>query len=192
SGLRSFGAYVPRDLVRAVLASGERAELGGKTKELTIFFSDLAGFTTLSETLAPEALVELLGGYFDEMTRVIQSHGGTIDKFIGDAIMAFWNAPGDEPDHAARACQAALDCQAKLDAMRRADARLAGLQARIGLATGSVLVGNIGASDRMNYTVMGDTVNLASRLEGLNKAYGTPIMIAETTFAKAGALARAI
>ncbi|HEY1956516.1 MAG TPA: adenylate/guanylate cyclase domain-containing protein [Polyangiaceae bacterium] len=191
-GLRSFAAYVPRDLVRAVVASGEGAVLGGKTKELTIFFSDLAGFTTLSETLAPEALVELLGGYFDEMTRIIQSHGGTVDKFIGDAIMAFWNAPGDVPNHAERACRAALACQAKLDAMRRADARLAGLNARIGLATGKVLVGNIGATDRMNYTVMGDTVNLASRLEGLNKAYGTPVMASETTFAKAGVLARAV
>ncbi len=191
-GLRSFGAYVPRDLVRAVLASGERAELGGKTKELTVFFSDLAGFTTLSETLAPEALVELLGGYFDEMTRVIQGHGGTIDKFIGDAIMAFWNAPGDEPKHAERACLAALACQEKLDAMRRADPRLAGLHARVGLATGTVLVGNIGASDRMNYTVMGDTVNLASRLEGLNKAYGSAIMMSEKTFASAGVVARAI
>ena len=181
-GLRSFGAYVPRDLVRAVLASGERAELGGKTKRLTIFFSDLAGFTTISESLAPAALVELLGGYFDAMTKVIQRRGGTIDKFIGDAIMAFWNAPGDEPHHAVLACEAAIACQAKLDEMRRSDPRLAGLRARIGLATGDVLVGNIGATERMNYTVMGDTVNLASRLEGLNKAYGTPVMTSETTY----------
>ncbi len=193
-GLRSFAAYVPRDLVRAVLASGTRAELGGKTKRLTIFFSDLAGFTTLSETMKPEALVELLGGYFDEMTRVIQKRGGTIDKFIGDAIMAFWNAPRDEEDHATLACDAAIACQKKLDAMREKDPRLANLRARIGLATGDVLVGNIGASDRMNYTVMGDTANLASRLEGLNKAYGTPIMIAESTFeaAKGAIVARPI
>jgi adenylate cyclase len=181
-GLHSFGAYVPRDLVRAVLATGVRAELGGKTKRLTIFFSDLAGFTTISETLAPEALVELLGGYFDEMTKVIQSRGGTIDKFIGDAIMAFWNAPKDEPRHAALACEAAIACQKKLDAMRQSDPKLAGLRARIGIATGDVLVGNIGSSDRMNYTVMGDTVNLASRLEGLNKAYGTPVMISAATY----------
>jgi adenylate cyclase len=193
-GLRSFAAYVPRDLVRAVLASGTRAELGGKTKPLTIFFSDLAGFTTLSETMKPDALVELLGGYFDEMTRVIQKRGGTIDKFIGDAIMAFWNAPGDAPEHAALACEAALACQKKLDEMRKKDPRLANLHARIGLATGDVLVGNIGASDRMNYTVMGDTANLASRLEGLNKAYGTPVMIAQSTFeaAKSAIVARPI
>jgi adenylate cyclase len=193
-GLHSFGAYVPRDLVRSVLATGVRAELGGKTKRLTVFFSDLAGFTTLSETMKPEALVELLGGYFDEMTKVIQSNGGTIDKFIGDAIMAFWNAPKDEPNHASLACTAALACQKKLDDMRKGDARLAGLRARIGLATGDVLVGNIGASDRMNYTVMGDTVNLASRLEGLNKAYATPVMIAESTYeaAKQDIVARPI
>jgi adenylate cyclase len=191
-GLRSFGAYVPRDLVRAVLASGDRAVLGGKTKELTIFFSDLAGFTTLSETMKPDQLVELLGGYFDAMTQVIQSRGGTIDKFIGDAIMAFWNAPGDTPEHAARAVEAALACQAKLDEMRKTDERLAGLKARIGIATGDVLVGNIGASDRMNYTVMGDCANLASRLEGLNKAYGTPIMMSEPTFEAAKVCARPI
>jgi len=191
-GLRSFGAYVPRDLVRAVLASGERAVLGGKTKELTIFFSDLAGFTTLSETMKPEELVELLGGYFDAMTQVIQSHGGTIDKFIGDAIMAFWNAPSDTPEHAKRAVEAAIACQAKLDEMRKKDPRLAGLKARIGIATGDVLVGNIGASDRMNYTVMGDCANLASRLEGLNKAYGTPIMISESTFEASKTCARPI
>ena len=191
-GLRSFGAYVPRDLVRAVLASGERAELGGKTKRLTIFFSDLQGFTSLSETMTPDALVELLGGYFDAMTQVIQSRGGTIDKFIGDAIMAFWNAPGDAPDHAKLAVEAALACQAKLDEMRKNDPRLAHLKARIGVATGEVLVGNIGASDRMNYTVMGDCANLASRLEGLNKAYGTSIMIAESTFDAARLIARPI
>ena len=191
-GLRSFGAYVPRDLVRAVLASGDRAVLGGKTKELTIFFSDLAGFTTLSETMKPDQLVELLGGYFDAMTQVIQSRGGTIDKFIGDAIMAFWNAPGDTPEHARRAVEAALACQAKLDEMRKKDPRLAGLKARIGLATGDVLVGNIGASDRMNYTVMGDCANLASRLEGLNKAYGTPIMMSEPTFEASKMVARPI
>ena len=119
------------------------------------------------------------------MTKVIQAHGGTIDKFIGDAIMAFWNAPKDEPDHAALACKAALACQRKLAEMRKDDPRLKDLRARIGLATGDVLVGNIGASDRMNYTVMGDSVNLASRLEGLNKAYDTPVMIAEATHAAA-------
>jgi adenylate cyclase len=181
-GLTSFAAYVPRELVRAVLASGQRAELGGTTKCMTVFFSDLAGFTTLSESMRPDELVEMLGGYFEEMSRVISGHRGTIDKFIGDAIMAFWNAPADESEHAALACEAALDCQAKLAAMKRADPALGGLSARIGVATGDVLVGNIGSPHRMNYTVMGDTANLASRLEGLGKRYGTAILVSEACY----------
>jgi adenylate cyclase len=176
-GLMNFAVYVPRDLVRAVLQSGQRAELGGKTKHLTVFFSDLAGFTTLSESMTPDALVKLLGGYFDEMTRVISSHQGTIDKFIGDAIMAFWNAPNDVVDHAVRACEAALACQRKLGEMRQNDSALRGVSARIGIATGDALVGNIGSSGRMNYTLMGDTVNLAARLESLAKTYGTPVLV---------------
>jgi adenylate cyclase len=178
-GLMSFAAYVPRDLVRAVLRSGQRAELGGQTKQLTVLFSDLAGFTTLSERMPPDALVRLLGGYFDAMTRVISARQGTIDKFIGDAIMAFWNAPEDVPDHAVRACEAALACQRKLAEMKKADPALASVSARIGISTGDVLVGNIGSTERMNYTVMGDTVNLAARLEGLGKTYGASILVGE-------------
>ncbi len=185
-GLASFAVYVPRDLVRAVLASGQRAELGGKTKPMSVFFSDLAGFTSLSETMTPAALVELLAGYFDAMSTVIEAHDGTIDKFIGDAIMAFWNAPGDDADHAVHACTAALAFQRRLDEMKRADPSLASLSARIGIATGDVVVGNIGSHDRMNYTVMGDTVNLASRLEGLGKQYGTKILVSEACHRAAG------
>jgi len=193
-GLASFGVYVPRDLVRAVLASGQRAELGGKTRPMSVFFSDLAGFTSLSETMTPAQLVELLGVYFDEMSTVIGAHHGTIDKFIGDAIMAFWNAPVDDPDHAVHAVGAALAFQRKLDEIKRRDPSLAGLSARIGIASGDVVVGNIGAHQRMNYTVMGDTVNLASRLEGLGKAYGTKILISEGCRRAAGdaIVARAI
>jgi adenylate cyclase len=184
-GLMNFAVYVPRDLVRAVLQSGQRAELGGKTKPLTVFFSDLAGFTTLSESMTPDALVKLLGGYFDEMTQVISARHGTIDKFIGDAIMAFWNAPDDVADHAVRACEAALACQRKLGEMRKNDSALRGVSARIGIATGDALVGNIGSSGRMNYTVMGDTVNLAARLESLAKTYGTPILVSGACHAAA-------
>jgi adenylate cyclase len=176
-GLMNFAVYVPRDLVRAVLESGQRAELGGKTKRLTVFFSDLAGFTTLSESMSPDALVKLLAGYFDEMTRVITERHGTIDKFIGDAIMAFWNAPGDVADHPVRACETALACLRKLDELKKNDPALRVVSARIGVATGDALVGNIGSSGRMNYTVMGDTVNLAARLEGLGKTYGTSILV---------------
>jgi len=181
-GLASFASYVPRDLVREVLASGQRAVLGGRTKEVTVFFSDLAGFTTLSESMEPAALVDLLGGYFDAMTQVLSAHGGTVDKFIGDAIMAFWNAPRDTAEHARVACKAALACQRRLTEMKSADPALGRLSARIGIATGDVLVGNIGAHDRMNYTVMGDTANLASRLEGLGKVYGTSILVSESTY----------
>jgi len=187
SGLRSFASYVPRELVRAMLKSGEHAALGGRTRYLTVFFSDLAGFTSLSEKMAPSELVGLLSVYFDEMTRIIGLHGGTVDKFIGDGIMAFWNAPGDDPDHAAHACLAALECTRRLAALKSADKSLAPLSARIGIATGEVLVGNIGSHERLNYTVMGDTVNLASRLEGLNKVYGTDVLVSDATFADAKA-----
>src|SRR3569623_419710 len=161
---------------------------------MSVFFSDLAGFTSLSETMTPAQLVELLGGYFDEMSTVIGAHHGTIDKFIGDAIMAFWNAPVDDPDHAVRAVGAALAFQRKLDEIKRRDPSLAGQSARIGIASGDVVVGNNDTHQRMNYTVMGDTVNLASRLEGLGKAYGTKILISEGCRRAAGdaIVARAI
>jgi len=181
-GLRSFARYVPRDLVRAVIASGREATLSGEVRELTIFFSDLAGFTTLSETKPPDELVRFLGQYFEDMSRLIASERGTVDKYLGDGIMAFWGAPETLPDHAARACAAALRCQRHL-----ASTGLKDLTTRIGLATGDVLVGNIGSPERLNYTVMGDTANLASRLEGLNKQYGTRLMISESTFDAANA-----
>lgn len=179
-GLRSFAAYVPRDLVRSVLASGQDAVLDGSVRELTVFFSDIAGFTTIAESLKPDALVEQLGGYLDEVTKVIAAHHGTVDKFLGDGVMAFWGAPEERPGHAALACEAAIRMQRKLATTAPT------LRTRIGLATGEVLVGNIGSHERMNYTVMGDVVNLAARLEGLNKQYGTAIAIAEATRRAAG------
>ena len=185
-GLRSFARYVPRDLVRRVLSSGREAVLGGETRELTVFFSDIEGFTSVAESMAPAELVEMLGEYLEEMTRIIAAHGGTVDKYLGDGILAFWGAPEEDPAHARRAAVAALDCAAAAGAAK--------LRTRIGLATGPVLVGNIGTPERMNYTVMGDTVNLASRLEGLNKAYGTRILVSEATAAALGSevIARAV
>lgn len=182
--LRSFSYYVPTDLVRAMLASGQEATLRGDTRELTVYFADIAGFTALAETMTPDALVQAMSRYLDEMTRIIAAHGGTVDKFIGDAIMAFWGAPPPVPDHAARACETAIRCQHALAEMRAAAKTpwAAALRARIGIATGDVLVGNIGSPQRFNYTVMGDTVNLASRLEGLNKLYGTAILVSEATY----------
>ena len=186
--LRSFAHYVPAELVRTLLASGREATLSGETRTLTVYFSDIAGFTTLAETLTPAQLVEHLGIYFDEMTRIVAAEGGTVDKFIGDAIMAFWGAPLEDPDHAARACAAALASQRRLAELRAAAGAspLAALRARVGVATGEVLVGNIGSHERFNYTVMGDVVNLAARLEGLNKLYGTPILASAAAIEAAG------
>lgn len=183
-GLRSFARYVPRDLVRAVVASGQPAELSGDTRELTIYFSDLAGFTSLAESRTPGELVQLLGAYFDDMSRIIAAEQGTVDKYLGDGVMAFWGAPLPLPSHAARACAAALRCHRRVRELESAGTPLT---TRIGIATGEVLVGNIGSHERMNYTVMGDTANLASRLEGLNKQYGTQLMISEATYEQARA-----
>jgi adenylate cyclase len=182
--LRSFSYYVPRDLVRAMLQSGQEATLQGQRRELTVYFSDIAGMTSIAEAMAPDALVHMLSRYFDEMTQVIAAQGGTVDKFIGDGIMAFWGAPVLVADHAARACETALRSQRKLAQLRAMpDALgLANIRARIGIATGDVLVGNVGSHDRFNYTVMGDTVNLASRLESLNKLYGTQILISDLAY----------
>jgi adenylate cyclase len=182
--LRSFAYYVPTDLVRALLASGQEATLQGETRELTVYFSDIADFTTMAEAMSPDELVRHLSGYFDEMTGIVAAHGGTVDKFIGDAIMAFWGAPVASPDHAARACEAAIRCQRRLAELRSAagGSGPAAIHSRIGIATGEALVGNIGSRARFNYTVMGDTVNLASRLEGLGKVYGTAMLVSEATY----------
>ena len=194
--LRSFANYVPRDLVRAMLASGQEATLQGQTREMTIYFSDIVGMTTIAEGMNPDQLVQHLSRYFDEMTRLIESHGGTVDKFIGDAIMAFWGAPVVSTDHAARACEAAVLSQRKLAELRAAPDTpwLSQIRARVGVATGDVLVGNVGSHDRFNYTVMGDTVNLASRLESLNKHYGTAILVSDPAYqaAKEAVIARPI
>ncbi|MEO8553113.1 MAG: adenylate/guanylate cyclase domain-containing protein, partial [Kofleriaceae bacterium] len=182
TGLRSFARYVPRDLVRALVAAGLDAELTGELRQLTIFFSDLAGFTTLAESRPPDELVKFLGRYFDDMSKLIAAESGTVDKYIGDGIMAFWGAPTKLDDHARRACIAALACARRVREFADEGVNLA---TRIGLATGEVLVGNIGSTERMNYTVMGDVANLASRIEGVNKQYGTELMISEATFQEA-------
>jgi len=183
SSLRSFGRYVPRELVQDLLQSGREAVLGGEKLVLTTLFSDIAGFTTLSESMEPSLLVSLLGEYFGRMSDTVRDHGGTVDKYIGDAIMAFWNAPRPTADHALAACRCALAMRDRLRAMQEEWARQGRplITARIGINTGEAVVGNIGSPERMNYTAMGDAVNLASRLEGLNKSYGTGILIGEST-----------
>ena len=183
-GLRSFGKYVPSDLVREILTSGEEAVLGGRRENLTVFFSDIREFTSISELMPPEALVEHLAEYLGEMYRQIREECGTVDKLIGDSIMAFWGAPASNPDHAAAACRAALLCEERLGVLRE-KWKLEGkplFHQRIGIDTGEVVVGNMGSESRMNYTVIGDHVNTASRFEGLNRHYGTQIMIGPDTY----------
>jgi adenylate cyclase len=185
-GLSAFRKYLPADLVESLIREGIEARPGGRTQPLTVMFTDLAGFTALTEA-EPDRVVQILGGHLDTMSRIIHGHGGTVDKFIGDSVMAFWNAPTVNPHHAVAACRAALACRAAfLESLETMgiDRRKVGL--RIGVNSGDILVGNIGSSDRLNYTAIGDPVNVASRLEALNKRYGTDILIGEATRAAVG------
>lgn len=187
ASLRSFAHYVPTDLVRRLLAHGQEAQLGGEVRRLTIYFSDIANFTTISEGMGPDRLVEALGRYLQLVTETITRHGGTVDKFIGDGIMAFFNAPEPLPDHPRQACVAALEAQRRLAAAAaQAPPGEPVFHTRMGLGLGEVLVGNIGTPDRFAYTLIGDEVNLASRLEGLNKLYGTAIIASAAVTEEAG------
>ncbi|MCY2971645.1 MAG: adenylate/guanylate cyclase domain-containing protein [Planctomycetota bacterium] len=183
SGLLSFRKYIPYKVVNQVLASRKTAEPFAEKKELTLFFSDLENFTTISESLEPDKLVKLIGDHLAMCTNIIQSLDGTVDKYIGDSVMAFWNAPEDCENHELKACQAALACQEQMVLFneRNKAEGLPHLKMRIGISTGTVFVGNIGSDDRLNYTAVGDTVNLASRLEGTNKTYKTWILISDKT-----------
>jgi adenylate cyclase len=186
NGLRSFRKYVPAALVADIIRSNEEAKVSARRAELTILFSDIAGFTSVSEKLTPEEVVKLLERYLAGMSRTLLDHQATIDKFIGDAVMGFWGAPHPVPEHPIHACRAALACKAMLVAARAEWERdgLPPVNVRIGLHTGEVVVGNIGFDERLAYTIIGDDVNLASRLEGINKYFGTTIAISETTLAR--------
>ncbi len=178
-----FSHYMSDEVISHLLEHPEKVRLGGERRRLTLFFSDLAGFTGLSEFLQPEELVHLLNEYLSVMTDIILEEQGTVDKYEGDAIMAFWGAPLPLEDQALRACRTALRQQDALDSLNRHFEKIGWprLHCRIGLHTGEAVVGNLGSRKRFDYTVIGDTVNLASRLEGLNKFYGTAIMASETT-----------
>jgi adenylate cyclase len=188
SGLRSFARYVPTELVGDLLTRGEDARLGVQYRRMTIHFSDVAGFSRIAEHLSPERLIEQLSEYLLEMTAILREEHGTIDKFLGDGILAFFNAPHDVPDHARQACKSAVRCMARLDELNRAweAAGKSAFRVRIGLHVDETLVGNIGTPERFDYTVVGDPVNLASRLESLNKLYGTCILTSEDVRREAG------
>jgi adenylate cyclase len=156
-------------------------ELGGERKDITILFTDIAGFTPIAEGLEPELVMQRMSTYFEILTAALRAHGGTIDKFIGDAVMAFWNGLVHDPNHVASGCRAVLAAHAAIGDLNNrllADG-LAPMPTRFGLHTGPAVVGNVGSSERMNFTALGATVNLAARLEPLNKVYGTEILVSE-------------
>lgn len=188
ASLRSFGRYVPGDVVRGLLASGEEARLGGELRVLSLHFSDIEGFTPLSERLAPAQVVEYLAEYLELMTGAIRAEGGIVDQVIGDGILALFNAPSPLAGHAAANCRAALAAQRGLVRLR-SEWRQMGrpeIRTRIGLHTGEVMVGNFGTHEHLAYGVIGDAVNLSSRVEGLNKVYGTSILASAELRAAAG------
>ena len=182
-GLKSFSKYMPLELVQTLVRQGHEARLGSERRNMSILFNDITHFTRLSEQLGPDVVTHLTA-YFHRMSDAIAEEKGTIDKYIGDAIMAFWGAPLPQDDHALRACRAAMHCQQMLQKMRR-DLEKHGqelLYSRVGIESGQVLVGNFGWEQRMSYTVLGNPVNAANRLESLNKTYGTSILIGQNTY----------
>jgi adenylate cyclase len=184
----AFRQYLSPAVIEQLIAHPDRLTLGGEKRELTIFFSDIQGFTTISEALGSQDLVAFLNRYLSAMTDIIQEEGGTIDKYEGDAIIAFWNAPLTLEDHALRGVRAALRCQAKLAEMRPSFREWIGKDVfvRIGLNTGQAVVGNMGSKTRFDYTMIGDQVNLSARLEGINKQFGTYTMISGAVVEKIG------
>jgi len=191
----AFGQYLSPTLVEQLAQSPEKLVLGGETRTMSILFSDVRGFTTISETYKhdPQGLTQLMNRFLTPMTNAIIEHKGTIDKYMGDAIMAFWNAPIDDADHEINACRAAIDMLARVEELnleREAEAQQSGqpfipIAIGVGINTGSCVVGNMGSALRFDYSVLGDSVNLASRLEGRSKAYGTPIIVGAATAEKA-------
>ncbi|MBW2192496.1 MAG: adenylate/guanylate cyclase domain-containing protein, partial [Deltaproteobacteria bacterium] len=184
----AFSTYLAPSVVKHLVESPDKLVLGGEEREITAFFSDVQEFTNISENLAPQELVELLNEFLTEMTDIILNHEGTVDKFEGDAIIAFFGAPNYLENQAESACMSCIAMQKKLAELRnkwRAEGKPE-LMMRIGLCTGPAVVGNMGSRNRMDYTMMGDTVNTAARLEGVNKIYGTYTMMADVTYKTAG------
>ena len=183
----AFGQYLSPTVIETLVENPDKLSLGGERREMTACFSDIQGFSSISEKLTPDELVNLLNNYLTEMCVIIGQYNGTVDKFVGDAIVSFWGAPLDQPDHAKFACFAVLDMQKRMVEMRKEFSRMGRppLMARIGVNSGHMVVGNMGSQDRMDYTIMGDAVNLASRLEGANKFYKNFTMISRSTYRQA-------
>jgi adenylate cyclase len=181
-----FGRYVSRDVYKQLIEHPELAELGGRRREMTVLFSDIRGFTAVTEKGDPEALVAQLNEYFSKMVEVVFRHHGTVDKFVGDMVMALFGAPVDDSDHAEHAVKAAVDMVHELGELNRKWARegRAQLDIGVGVNSGDMIAGNIGSSSIMSYTVIGDNVNLGSRLESLNKDFRTRIIISDATRAR--------
>ena len=180
---RAFALYVSPEVVDHVMAQPERLKLGGERREVTMLFTDLAGFTTFTEELGADKVARILNVHFTRATAIVKRHNGTVNRFIGDAIMAMWGAPLDDPDQAVHACRAAVEMQEDLEALR-AEFRAEGLpeiRMRVGIHSCTAVIGNLGSSDRFDYTAVGDGVNLAARLEGVNKLYGTGILVSGET-----------
>jgi adenylate cyclase len=185
----AFSRYMSPHLVERLAEHPEQLVLGGETRDMTIMFCDIRGFTTISEQYDAQGLTSMLNRFLTPMTEIILDREGTIDKYMGDAIMAFWNAPLDDPDHAANACRSAVEMIAGVEALNRQwreEARAAGrpflpVAIGIGLNSGTCLVGNLGSDLRFDYSALGDEVNVASRLEGLSKLYGLPVVVGEAT-----------
>ena len=180
----SFARFVPKEIVRRVLDNSISTELGGVREEITVAFTDVRDFTTIAESTDPDILMHQTSRYFSALTEAFLAEGGTVDKFIGDAVMVFWNAPTRQPDHVERACRAALAgklASEKLNSQFETEG-LKPFFTRFGIHVGEAVVGNLGSTERMNYTALGNTVNLASRLEGLNKQFGTAILVSEDVY----------
>jgi class 3 adenylate cyclase len=187
---RAFSTYLSGEVVQDIMTDPSRLQLGGSKRQMTAVFTDIQDFSSIAERLDPEDLVRLLNIYLTGLSDIILEHGGTIDKYVGDAIIAFFGAPLEIPDHAMRACATAILMKRKEQEINR-EFRKSGLSAaplltRIGVNTGSMVVGNMGSQRKMNYTIMGNAVNISSRLEGLNKQYGTWILASENTIRETG------
>ena len=184
--ISSFARFVPKELVQRVVDNSISTELGGVREEITVVFTDVRDFTTIAESANPDSLMHQTSRYFSVLTKAFLAEGGTIDKFIGDAVMVFWNAPSSQPDHVERACRAALTARLACEKLN-SQFETEGLKpffTRFGIHVGDAVVGNVGSTERMNYTALGNTVNLAARLEGLNKRFGTAILVSEGVYSR--------